>query len=126
MAQHRTHFEDAEADHVIIVDPAIPSDSYLIPDELMDKGPTFTITIAAKIFFNRSPYWMRDQEKSDRFVLDGKPVGDRRSASDYRIFTLGDVERIIYALGEADVLTGADMRNALTVVRSIAVVHRMI
>ncbi len=124
--QHRTHFEDAEAEHVVIIDSAIPSDTYLIPDEIIDKGPVFTITTAATVFFARSSYWLRDQEKADRFILDGVLVGDRRSDSGYRNFTLGDIERMIYALGEADVLTGADMRNSLTAVKAIALVHRLI
>lgn len=124
--QHRTHFEDADTDHIVMIDPGIPADTFMIPDSMLRKGPTFSVNVTAKIFFGRSSDWIRLHQRKNRFVLDGEEVGSTRTDAGYRSFSLGDVERMVYALGEGDVLNGVEMRNSLTVVRAIAAVHQMI
>lgn len=81
------------------------TDEMLPRDRQGDVKPTFSIAGVAKVFFARSPDWLRwlntqhKKEGSEEiFTLDGHPLEIKRTESGNRTWTLVDVERLAHAL----------------------------
>lgn len=91
-------------------------------DGVETPEPTFTVSEAAKVFFGMSAAWLRWRDKEGAFVLNGKKVGQTRikQANDRRVYTLSDIELIVHALGQRDMLDGRRVALALRVVKSLA------
>lgn len=79
--------------------------------------PTFSPSEMAKMFFDKTGYWVRERERRGFFELDGKPVGRRRTASGYgRTYTLSDVEEIAHALAQKGAISTTQLRQTLLLV----------
>lgn len=84
-------------------------------------APTFSVLEVAKCFFGRSSHWIRWLEREGQFVLDGKPVGERRSGTGSRCYSLGDIEEIAHALYQNNAIDQTQLVLAITNVRNIAI-----
>lgn len=117
-----------------------------IKDEILPK-PIFTVQEVAKFFFGRSSDWMRWRISPDKpastmseadkakwvpkyphgmLVLDGQPLPERRTKSNYRYYTLADVERMAHALKQHHAIDGATLNTTISIVRAVAEQYRII
>jgi hypothetical protein len=55
-----------------------------------------------------------------KLMLDGRLVGTRRNEKSARIYTLSDVEEIAHALAQSGSITGTQLRNTITVIKTQA------
>lgn len=84
------------------------------------EGPAFTVSEVGKIFFARSPHWMRWIEREGWLTDDdGEPLVRRREGSTVRTYGLSDVEQIAYALADKRKIGAHQLLMALRVMRSI-------
>lgn len=94
------------------------------------QGPIFSVSEVSKIFFDRSPHWIRLRDREGAFQLNGEYVGGYRTGeagtTGARRYTLADVEAMTYALAAAERISGTQHLNALRVVWSIAEVYELI
>lgn len=117
-----------------------------IKDEILPK-PIFTVQEVAKFFFGRSSDWMRWRISPDKpastaspevkanwvpkypfgmLVLDNEPLPVRRTKSNYRYYTLHDVERMAHALKQHNAIDGASLNTTIKIVRAVAEQYRLI
>lgn len=116
---------DAARDHNFLFAGDEPT--YRIDDELMvDKGPVFNVSEAAKVFFGKSAHWLRWQEERGKLVLDGNAVGTRRTGSQARIYTLSDIEEVAHALAQNGGIDGTQLNLTIRMVELSARVWRYI
>lgn len=99
------------------------STEQMILDGKRDEGPTFRVTETARTFFARSGHWIRLKENQDRTTLDGVQVATRRSESEERIYTLGDIELLAHALAQNEVIGADELLRTLVAVKAVALVH---
>lgn len=81
------------------------TDDMLPRDRQGNVKPTFSIAAVTKVFFARSPDWLRwlntkhkKKGGEEILVLDGRPLDIKRTDSGNRTWTLVDVERLAHAL----------------------------
>lgn len=112
MSGAKTGFEP-----VTVADPRLDDRRFIFEGIDTSREPIFTVSEAAKFFFGRSAHWIRWQEANGHFMLsmDGKqvPVGDRRTESGARCYTLTDVELIAHALAEHNAINGRQLNDVL-------------
>lgn len=64
---------------IVVTDPRLPVDKFILDAveerELgrLEEAPRFTVSEIAKVFFGKSPHWVRWREKKGFFILDGSP-----------------------------------------------------
>jgi hypothetical protein len=103
------------------------TDLNLDPDHLLFEGidtsqyPHFSIGEVAKIFFAKSPSWLRGQETAGKFSIQGEDVFlvRRRVAKHARYFCLEDIELMVHALAFNRVINGVRLRTTLTVLKGV-------
>lgn len=61
------------AEPVIVADPKIDPDRFMLEGIDTSEKPLFTVSEVAKFFFARSAHWMRWRERSFFFMLGGDP-----------------------------------------------------
>lgn len=68
---------------VVIEDPRIGSSGMMYAHLDYEEGPQFRISEVCKVFFGRSDHWLRwlqkDKGKPNYLMLDGRPVGNRKT-----------------------------------------------
>jgi hypothetical protein len=95
-------------------------------------GPVFSIMYAARVFFGRSPSWLRAQEYRDerhpegRLLLDGKPISPGRDQRGARMYRLCDIEPVAWSLYEQGVIGADRLRLCTEVVKGVARLHGML
>lgn len=57
----------------VVVDPRIPGDRLILEGIDVSLEPLFGVTDVAKVFFGRSPHWIRWLEEKHAFVINGDP-----------------------------------------------------
>lgn len=107
---------------VIISDSAIDPDRFLFEGVDTSPGPVYSVGETAKIFFGRSPSWLRGHESAGKFLIPGQDpvVPNRRVQNSARFFCLEDIEKIAHCLAYHGVLTGARLRIVLTILKAQA------
>lgn len=93
--------------------------------------PNFSVDEVAKTFFGLSAHWLRwrgHPSRSNRypqgyFILDGRPLEEKRTPHNSRYFTLPDVERLVHALVQNGALDGERAVVIINAVRAVAAVH---
>lgn len=110
---------DLRADGFIFegIDTSVKSDD---PDK---PGPTFTVSEVAKVFFGRSPHWVRWRERKGFFTLDGEDVSGHRTETGARSYTLGDIEQMAHALAQNGAINGTQLNLALVLLKTSGQVH---
>ncbi len=103
-------------EYVVVLDERIPEDRLILEGINVSEAPTFTVSEVAKFFFGRSSHWVRWREKNGIFVFEGQRVGNKRTDSDIRIYTLDDVEKMAHALAEQGHITATELSNILRLV----------
>lgn len=112
---------------VVIVDSRLPTDRLLFEDiDTETDGPKFTISEVAKLFFARSPHWVRWQERKGNLTLDGNIVGQHRSDAGSRFYTLADVEQMAHALATRKAIGGDQLNNAMLIAQSVARLYHLL
>lgn len=109
-----------EEQRIVITDPRLPSDHFILEGLDVSREPVFTVSEVAKVFFGRSPHWVRWRERKGFFILDGEEVGTHRTDEGARRYTLADVEKMAHALAQKEAINGAQLANALLMVRTCA------
>lgn len=105
---------------VVIEDPRLPGKGMMYEHLGYDEGPQFRIGEVTKVFFGRSPYWLRNLQDQGHLNFDGRPVGGRRvKANNYRTFSLRDVEEIAHGLAQQNKIDGFHLRNTLVILDSV-------
>lgn len=133
------------SDDMFPVQQIVDADGTVI-DEVLPK-PIFTVQEVAKFFFGKSSDWMRwriqpdkppakasDEEKANwvprypngMLVLDGEPLPERRTKSNYRYYTLADVEKMAHALKQHNAIDGHTLNTAVSLVKYVAEQYRII
>lgn len=105
---------------VVVQAPYLPPDRFLLDGIDTSEGPTFTVSEAGKVFFNRGAHWMRWSEKEGHMQLDGVEVGTTRTPVGARVYTLTDIEQVAHALASNHAINGAHVVNVLLVVQAMA------
>lgn len=105
----------------------LPDSTFLLDGIDTSQGPIFSVSEVAKVFFARSPHWIRWK---DPFILDGEDVGGYRVELETgepgaRRYFLSDVEKMTYALAAVGGIDGTQHLNALNVVKAIADLYEM-
>lgn len=108
---------------------SVVTDTRIDPDQMMlegidtfTKGPLFTVSEMAKVFFARTNHWIRWLEQNDKLMLDRPDgerveVGLRRNDKKGRVYTLSDIEEIAHALAQNGAITGSQLRLTLLLVK---------
>ena len=117
---------------LVLKDPALPEDHFIMEGiDTSAKGPYFSITEMAKVFFGKSDHWVRKMERLDALVLDGEEVGRRRTEKGARTYLLEDVEKMAHALASKPIsskekmtLSPEELRRVLHMVRLCAQQHK--
>jgi hypothetical protein len=109
-----------ETQHVVLTDSRLPTDRFILDGIDVTREPMFTVSEVAKVFFARSPHWIRWRERKDYFVLDGERVGGQRTDEGARRYNLADIEKMAHALAEKGAINGAQLTNALLLVQTEA------
>lgn len=100
-------------------------------DRLGNIKPTFKIGEVAKVFFARSPDWLRwlstqNEQGGGIFELGGQPLTVRRTTSEARIYTLVDVERLAHALLEHGRIDMQQFTSAINIIRWMAYCYKIL
>jgi hypothetical protein len=97
--------------------------------------PTFTVAEVSKVFFAQDPDWLRWRLKKSAqnphgfFVLDGKPLPERRTTTStpgFRYYTLADVEKMAHALCQNGAIAGAELVHIITIVKAMLILYGFI
>jgi len=117
------------ADRILIVKESIMTPDnrpYWITDELVSVSPnnfSFLTATVAEVFFgvpaNRLRWWLWKEREKGGLTLDGKPFNLRRS-SNYRVFNIGDVEKLAHALAQAGHIDGDRLSKIILMVKTHA------
>ena len=106
-------------------------DERLDPDRLILIGvdvslrPRFSGGEVTKVFFDKSPSWLRNHEMRGRLILDRHPLAVKRTlVGGHRYYCLDDVELISHALAQNHKISAAQLRQSLVIVKTIAEVYR--
>lgn len=110
----------AEAERIILTDSRLPTDRLILEDIDTSREPIFTVSEVSKMFFARSPHWIRWREKKGEFVFDGEDVSGGRTEGGARRYTLSDIERMAHALASRGSISGAQLGYALLLVHDEA------
>jgi hypothetical protein len=89
-------------------------------------GPLFSVSEVAKVFFGKTPHWIRWLEGQGRTTLEGRPVATTRTEHGSRQYTLADIELLAHALHENDAIDMAQLVLAVTTARNIALAWRIL
>jgi hypothetical protein len=116
---------EAPDDVAVITDHRIDPAKFILADIDTSPRPHFNVSEVAKVFFARSPHWVRWREARGFFVLDEgtgqeKPVGNHRTQRGARYYTLSDVEEMAHALAQKQAITGSQLRTTLLLVENSA------
>lgn len=113
-------------EQLLILDSEIDPDRFMFEGVPMERSPEFSIGELCKVFFARTDYWLRWREREDAFLLDGKPVGDRRTGSGARVWNLAEVEQMLHAACRNEVISGVQLYAGLKIARAIAVNYKLL
>lgn len=104
----------------ILTDTRLPADKFILEGVDVSEEPLFAISEVAKMFFARSPHWIRWRERKGDFNLDGEDVSGGRTQTGLRKYTLADIEKIAHALAEKGAINGAQLNTVLLLVQTEA------
>lgn len=82
--------------------------------------PTYSVAEVGKFFFAKPASWIRHLERTERFMLDGKPIEIPRTESGRRAYTLPDVEKMAHSLAQQGMLSGEQLLNVLLQIQQAA------
>lgn len=97
--------------------------------------PNFAVQETATTFFGRSPDWLRWRYRPDTpaegeprfphgyFVLDDEVLEPRKTLGGARYYTLPDIEKMAFALADADVVDPWQLACILNIVYANAYLH---
>jgi hypothetical protein len=99
--------------------------------------PTFTVQEVAKAFFGVDPEWLRYRLGNERpndpdnyarsmFYLDGELVGDRRTPSGFRYFTLADIEKMGHSLVQQGAMSAGRLGHVVMIIKYVAKMWQII
>lgn len=94
----------------------------------LERSPRYRIGEVAKVFFAKSPHWVRWRERSDAFVIEGERWGPARAGGTNlkaRDYDLGDIEVMVRLLYKGKAISRRDHRLALAIVSSQAELYRL-
>lgn len=105
---------------VIIADAAIDPDKFLFEGVDTTEFPTFSVGEVSKIFFARSPAWLRQMEAKGYFDVEGDiEFTPRRFVSkNARFFCLEDIEKVAHALTYHQAIPATRLRIILTMLKA--------
>lgn len=107
-----------------ITDTRLPADHLILEGVDVSREPVFTVSEVARFFFARTAHWVRWRERRGFFVLDGEPVGERDTLPNGKLaarsYNLADVEKMAHALASKGAINGAQLANALLLVKTEA------
>lgn len=105
---------------VVIADAAIDSERFLFDGIDTSKYPTFSVGEVSKVFFAKSPSWLRQQEAKGFLLIEGDIdfTPRRRISKSARFFCLEDIEKVAHALTYHNVISAVDLRVVLTMLKA--------
>lgn len=106
---------------VVITDLNLDPDHLLFENIDTTPYPHFSVGEVAKLFFAKSPSWLRAQETAGKFNIEGEDLFEvrRRVAKHARYFCLEDIELMAHALAYNRVINGVRLRTMLTVLKGV-------
>lgn len=95
------------------------------------EKPTFRIAEVTKVFFARSPDWMRwliaeHDARGDIFLLDGEELSTDRTPSGARVYTLSDIEKVAVALHQNGRIRDQEYLAAMSMLRWVGAAYKII
>lgn len=91
------------------------------------RQPTYTTHIVARVFFGRSPAWLKKHLMlRDYTEQDEGDVAPTKGTNGYFEWRLYDIERMAHALTATHHIDGARMELVITMVRTNAQLHGVI
>lgn len=106
-------------------------DRFLFDDVDLSKGPTFSVTEAAKVFFGLSGHWMRWREKEGHFRLIDDATGEEyntephRTDSGAREYSLDTLEKMAHGLTQQGYMSGMELQAVLKALQAVGVVNKV-
>lgn len=94
----------------------------------LERSPRYRIGEVAKVFFAKSPHWVRWRERTDAFVIDGERWGPERAGGSNlkaRDYDLGDIEVMARLLYKGGAISRRDHGIALSIVVAQAELYRL-
>lgn len=132
------------AQPLIIADPEHLEEGFIAKDEWFQEKyipqadgstlmvlptPNFSVSEVAKVFFAQDPDWLRWRLKKSKgnphgfFVLDGKPIPERRTDNGtkdgFRYYTLSDIEKMAHALAQNGGISGARLMHIMGIIKNM-------
>lgn len=80
----------ATSEIVVVQDPHMDPDRFILEGIDTSAGPHFTVSQVGKVFFARTPHWVRWLEEQHKNVLDGDPECLHYEADMHEVETLVD------------------------------------
>lgn len=104
---------------LIIADQAIDPDRFLFEGIDTTERPTFSVGEVSKIFFARSPSWVRAEEKKGHCSIEGDIEFEtrRRISKNARFYCLEDIEKIAHALTYHGAISVTKLRIVLMLLK---------
>jgi len=114
--------------NVVVADSGVdPERSLFVGIDTAQRGPMFSVGETSKVFFARSPQWLRLHESRGHFEVDGVgPVIARREGKFARVYSLADVEAIAHGLAYHRVISGRRLLSVLYILRGIGEIYGLI
>lgn len=88
-------------------------------EDLGDRGPVFSVSETAKVFFARSPYWLRWLER-DGYLSDDEGNLMVRREKGTRVYGLADIENITHLMFARNKISGIQLMMTMRVLTGIA------
>jgi len=109
---------------ILLVDAEIDPDRLIFEGMAMDNSPEFSISELCKVFFAKTHHWLRWKERQGAFVLDGQPVGNRRTEpAGARTWNLAEAEQMLHVAARNNAISGAQLYTGLKIAKAIGVLH---
>lgn len=106
-----------ETQIVVVADSRLPTDHFILEGVDVTREPLFSVSEVGKVFFARSPHWVRWRERKGEFVLDEEDVAGQRTDGGSRVYNLEDIEKIAHALAQHGAIDGNQLNLALLTVQ---------
>lgn len=106
-----------EAEPIVLTDAKIDPDHFILEGIDTSAIPLrYSVSEIGKVFFARTPHWVRWLYRQEKVFLDGKPVAMTKTEKGSRVYTLSDVEQFTHALAQNGAISGQQARHALALV----------
>lgn len=104
---------------------AIENGEMLFQEIDTSEEPLFQVVDLVRAFFAKSTHWIHWLERTDKIVWEGEklePRREKRGKGEARVYSISDIEKLVYALSQREVISERERVAALVTLLGIAYV----